>query len=209
MNMTRWMLFAALAALSSTWVRADPVPPDGHYLIDLEGWDADEDFNFSPNPTSIPTDVSPCLPVGDICGDASIRIDSGGGSTGESGDFEFTSGDGTETLYFDNEGQPITSIMISTTLFADENNDFFSCDGGNLFQSCGFVLTDPPTGDTLDIYFYNPYTSNGIPSVTPEPSQWIILLLAFAGIIVARVRKGSASLSSAQTQRSVCPTRGS
>jgi hypothetical protein len=207
MNLTRWLMVAALGMLSYGRARAASIPPDdGHYLIDLEGWDADEEFGFMPNiPT--PPGTSACLPAGAICGDASIRIDNGGGSTGESGDFMFNSGTGTETLFFDNEGGPITSIEITTILNADELQDFFSCSGGALFQTCGFIL-DPagaPVG-TLEMFFSDPYSTNGIVTATPEPSQWIILALAFAGIIAVRARKQFANSSFAQTQRLACRT---
>lgn len=221
MNMTRWLMVAALGALSCTWAQADSVPPDdGHYLIDLESWDADLNFNFMPNQGTPPPDISTCLPVGAICGDASIRIDNGGGSTGEDGNFSFNSGPaGTcgpnaptlacETLFFDNEGEPITSILITTILPTSELGQFndYSCDGGALFQSCGFTITDPP-GDTetLNIYFYNPFIANGIITATPEPSQWIVLVLAFAGIIAVRARKQFANSPCAQTQRLACRT---
>jgi hypothetical protein len=207
MNMTRLLLVAALGVLGGTWAQADSVPPDdGHYLIDLEAWDANLNFNFMPNEGAPPGDINSCLPAGDVCGDAAIRIDNGGGSTGEDGNFSFNSGPGgtcgpnaptlaCEILYFDNEGPPITSILITTILPTDElgpNNDY-SCDGGALFQACGFTITDPP-GDTeqLNIYFYDPYNANGIVTATPEPSQWIILALAFAGIIAVRARKATA-----------------
>jgi hypothetical protein len=206
MNMTRWIMAAALGLLGSSWAKADSLPPpDGHYLIDLEAWDPFQSFNFTPNPT-LPSSTNPCLPAGDACGDASIRVDNGGGSTPESGDYTFSLGSSpSETFYFDNTGPPILSIEISTILNPDEYGDLFSCSGGAIFQQCGFVLEldDPaPTGETLDAYFYDPYDPSGIPSVVPEPSQWFVLLIGFAAVIVvARARKGSASSSFAQTQR--------
>ncbi len=210
MNMTRWLLAAAIAMLGSMWARADSVPPsDGHYEIELAGWDADQEFEFLPN-IPMPSDTNPCLPAGDICNDPSIRLDNGGGSTGESGDFFFNSGSGTETLYFDNLGAPITSVEITTVLNPDEYNESFTCSGGDIFQLCGFIV-DPPAGsntETLDIYFSDPYNPNGIPTATPEPAQWIVLLLGMAGMIVVRARSASAS-SFVRTQRSVCQTRDS
>jgi hypothetical protein len=215
MNMTRWLMVAAMGVLGCTWAQADSVPPDdGHYLIDLEAWDADLNFNFMPNQGAPPPDINSCLPVSDTtnCGDASIRIDNGGGSTGEDGNFSFNSGPaGTcgpnaptlacEILYFDNEGPPITSILIQTILPTSElgpDNDY-SCSGGALFQSCGFTITDPPDTptETLNIYLYNPYSANGIVTATPEPAQWIILVLGFAGIIAVRARKQFANSPSA------------
>jgi hypothetical protein len=213
MNVTRWLMFAVVV-LGGTWAKADSVPPsDGHYLIDLEAWDPDQDFNFIPNAVIPPADeISPCLPVGNICGDASIRIDNGGHSTPESGDYSFSSGpNGSVILYFENTGPAFTSAEVTTILNTDELGDDFECSGGALFQACGFVEVDPPSGIELDTYFYDPYNPTGVPTVSgvPEPSQWAFMLLAFAGIIVARVRKQSASLSFAQTQRSACPNQDS
>jgi hypothetical protein len=205
MNMTRWVLVAAVGLLCSTWAQAD----SAHYVINLEGWDDPESFTFIPNPVLPPPDtINPCLPVGDICGDASIRLSSGGGSTPEDGVFTFNSdqADANGNLFFENTGPLISSAEITTTLTADQLGEFFSCSGGDIFQDCGFI--QPTNTDTLNIYFYDPY-NNGILSATPEPSQWIILLLAFAGIIVARTRKGSANLSYFETQRTACPTRDS
>ncbi len=212
MNMTRWLMVALVAVLGSTWAKADSVPPsNGHYLLDLEAWDPNQDFNFIPNAVIPPPDeISPCLPVGNVCGDASIRIDNGGHSTPESGDFSFSSGpNGSTILFFENTGPAFTSVEITTILNTDELGDDFECSGGAIFQQCGFVEHDPPSGIELDTYFFDPYNANGVPTVSPEPSQWAIMLLAFAGIIVARARKQSASLSFAQTQRSACPNQGS
>lgn len=213
MNMTRWLIVAACGVLTCTWAQADSVPPpSGHYLIDLEAWDANQEFGFTPNPSSIPIDdLSGCLPVGDFCGDASIRVDAGGGSTPESGSFDFSAGPtGTQTLYFDNTGAPITSIEIQASIPTDElgpNNDY-SCSGGAIFEDCGFFIEDPPGTEILDIFFYHPYSADGIPSIVPEPSEWTFLLVAGAAILVAARRKSAIS-SSAQTQRLALPTRDS
>jgi hypothetical protein len=215
MNITRWLMVAVLAVLGSTWAKAQSVPPpDGHYLIDLEAWDANQEFDFIPNAViPPPSEISPCLPAGNVCGDASVRIDNGGGSTPESGDYSFSSGPtGSAILYFQNTGPAFTTAEITTILNIDELGDDFECSGGAIFQQCGFVEVDPPSGMQLDTYFYDPYSPGGVPTVSaesPEPSQWAIVLLAFLGIIIARARKQSASLSFAQTQRSACPNQDS
>jgi hypothetical protein len=189
MNMTRWLMLAAAGLLSATWAQAD----SAHYVINLEGWDDPQEFTFIPNPILPPPDeISPCLPVGDICGDASVRLNTGGGSTPEDGEFTFNSDqvDANGNIFFENTGPLIGSVEITVDLNTDELNDDFECSGGNIFQNCGFVLTDPPSGETLDIYYYNPFTpGGGIPSAVPEPSQWIMLTLAFVGVIVARALK--------------------
>jgi hypothetical protein len=208
MNITRWMTVAALGMLSCTWAQAD----SAHFLINLEGWDSPQEFTFIPN-QPIPDDLSPCLPAGDICGDASIRINSGGGSPPIPGEFTFNSDqvDANGDIFFQNDsGVLFSTVEITVTLNADEVNDPFSCFGGNIFQQCGFLLNNNQGIETLDTFFYNPFTQGGgIPSATPEPSQWIILMLAFLAIIVVRSRKAIANSFFAQTQRSVCSTRDS
>lgn len=189
MNMTRWLVLAAAGLLSATWAQAD----SAHYVINLEGWDVPQEFTFIPNPIlPPPSEISPCLPVGDICGDASVRINTGGGSTPEDGQFTFNSDQADENgnIFFENTGALIGAVEITVDLNTDELNDKFECSGGDIFQNCGFVLTDPPSGEILDIYYYNPFTpGGGIPSAVPEPSQWIMLTLALAGVIVARALK--------------------
>jgi hypothetical protein len=208
MNMTRWLIVVAVSLLNCAWAQ------DGNYEIQIDGWDLNQTFDFTPN-VMVPMGIPTCLPSGDACGDASIKTDNGGDSTPENGPYSFEDDTtGVETFYFNNTGAPITSAEISTLLFPDEYLDTFSCSGGALFEKCGLtiVLNDPSAGEeTLDAYFYNPYTPNGIPTVTPEPSQWFIMLIALAAMIVARVRirKGSVSSSFAQTQRSICPTQDS
>ena len=190
MNMTRWLTLVALVLLSSSWALADTA----HYEINLEGWDSPQEFTFIPNVTP-PTDLNPCLPVGSVCGDASVRINSGGGSTPENGTFTFNSDqvDANGNIFFENTGPTITSAEITTVLNVDELNDPFQCSGGDIFQSCGFVLSDPPSDVTLEVFFFNPF-GEGIPSAVPEPSQWILLSLAFAGIVVVRSRRKASAV---------------
>jgi hypothetical protein len=193
MKMTRWMMVTALAILGCGWARAD----SAHYLINLEGWDDPQEFTFIPNPVlPPPSEIAPCLPVGDICGDASVRINSGGGSQDESGTFNFNSDqeDANGNIFFANTGPLIGSAEITTILNPDEFSDPFTCSGGDIFQQCGFVLDISNGMETLNAYYYNPFTpGGGIPSLAPEPAQWIVLVLAFAGIIVARRRRAPAN----------------
>lgn len=203
MNMTRLLVVAAVGLLGSAGVRADPTVP-GHYTIDLGNWDPDQEFDFLPNVT-IPGDLTdnPCYPVGDVCGDPSIGLEPGGKSQSEDGSFTFDSGPtGSIVLDYENTGSPITTVEITTTLTSDESgpNVLFSCYSG-IFQDCAFVVTDPPAGDIIDTYFWDPFVAGGIATAVPEPSQGIVLLLAFILVIVARARKGSATSSFAQTPR--------
>ena len=206
MAITRWITVVALGMLGCTWAQAD----SAHFLINLEGWDDPQEFTFIPN-QAVPSDLAPCLPVGDICGDASIRINSGGGSPPIPGEFTFNSDQADENgdIFFQNDsGFLFSTVEIQVILNADEVNDPFSCFGGNIFQKCGFLLNDNQGTETLDTFFYDAFTSGGgIPTATPEPSQWIILILAFLAIIGVRSRKVVANSFFAQTQRSACSTR--
>jgi hypothetical protein len=204
MNMTRWLMIAALGWLSSTLAHADTVA--GHYEIILTDFNDNEEFNFNPN-VPVPGGLDSCYPPGSICGDPSFGLDAGGKSTPESGEYSFSSGaTGSTTLDYQNTGAPITSVDISTTYSTDSPTPPPLECYSDIFADCGFSVTDSPTVYTINAYFYNPY-AGGIATAVPEPSQWIILSLAFAGVIVARARKGTASSSFAQTQRSVCPAR--
>ena len=56
MNMTRWLMVAALGVLSCTWAQADSVPPDdGHYLIDLESMGRRPGLQLHAQPGGTPT----------------------------------------------------------------------------------------------------------------------------------------------------------
>jgi hypothetical protein len=198
-NMTRWLMVAALGMLGSGWIKADTTDVDvpGHYVIVLTDWDPNQNFDFLPNvPPPDDLEPNPCYPTGDICGDPSIGLERGGKSASESGDYTFNSGPtGSAAIDIENTGPPITSLEITTNLTPDETNALFIC-YSDIFQNCAFV------NDSFDIYFWNPYVTGGIATAaTPEPAQWFIPLFAFAAVIVARSRKASANSSCAQTQR--------
>jgi len=189
----RWLIFAALGLLGSVVVKADGIPTDFHYIIDLEDWDVDQGFNVNPN-VPVPTDLSACLPVGDVCGDPSVRINSGGGSTPEDGPYSFSSPgtgncgpDNSLACFispFENTGTPIGTLEITVELNDDQlvpPLNQFECSGGDLFTNCGFDISDPPSGLDLNAYFYN----------TPEPSQVVILVLGCTGLIAARKKRSS------------------
>ncbi len=214
MNATRWLVIAALGMLGSTWAQAAVLlpPASGEYTIGLTGWDPDDANTFTWQPimdNSLPDgltsddfnfDGSDFCPG---CIDPRITLGPGGKSQDEDGTYTFTDGDGSQVVINGvvqtageaNTGPFIKELLISVALNPDEVNEFFSCSGDGLFSNCGLDYS----GDTLYVLFEQG-TGTGIGTV-PEPSQWIILLLAFAGVIVARARKGSASSSFAQTTR--------
>jgi hypothetical protein len=200
MNMTRWLMIAALALLSSSWARAD-LAEGQIFTITLTGWDADQSFTFTSNPTlpsNLPTD-DPCYPSTAACGDPGVNLQKGGDQTAiTSNPFSFTlappvcttlPGD-IVTCSFENEtGGDIESIDLSTILTADEGGPdvLFVCDGGDVNTNCAFVVTAPlvsNAGDTMNVYFFS----------TPEPSLGIILMLGFTAMmfVLARRAKDSA-----------------
>jgi len=199
MNMTRWVMVAAVGMLSSIWARADIVTNEA-YTITMDGWE-DQDFNFTPT-TGLdtgdftnPTDFCPSY---DECIDPSMGLAKGGSDPDESGMYSFSTGTGLVVLDEVNTGSPVTEVLLVLTsnsgnLYNDQDYETFSCSGGTgaslLFTNCGFYVN--PTTGQFEIAFWD----------TPEPSLWIVLILGFAAVIVARVRKRSASSSFAQTQR--------
>jgi|SRR5579863_6892286 len=193
--MTRWLMLVAVGVLSGPWAQADTVEP-GHYTITLTDWDDNQNFNFTPNPADLDTSEftnpdSFCVGFA-FCDDPSIKVNPGGKSTPEDGDFSFSTGPdasgNTVVLDYQNTGAPINSILITLTsnggqLNPDQNGEVFTCDGGTLFTNCGF------NDDAFEIAFWNTNDSGGIPTATPEPSQWIVLAFASAAMIAVRARK--------------------
>lgn len=207
MKIGYWLVLAAIGAVSVAQADSVPPPEPGHYQIVLTDWDNNQVFNATPNPTGVdPTQFTnpDSFCVGSsFCDDPSVRINKGGGSTPENGPFSFSTGGSaqgnTVTLNFANTGDPITELLFTLTsnggqLNPDQSGVVFSCDGGDLFQHCGF------NNDAFQVLFYDPIEPGGIPTATtPEPSQWLVLL-AFAAMIVV-ARKRSTNWTCAETQR--------
>jgi len=195
LNIARWLILIAVGLAGSAWAQ-----DNSQFVITLDGWDygtTGQEFGFNPNPT-VPGDLSPCLPAGDICGDPSIRLATGGDSQDVNGSFTFdATGDG-DYDFNNTSGTTWSSVEIYTTLTPSESEPGvqFTCNGGDLFQECGFMDPD----NTLEVYFYDPY-SNGITSTVPEPSAWIILAIACAAMIVVRARRGAPSSPLAEIPR--------
>lgn len=185
MNIKLCVAIGAIVVGSCAWAQEDT----SHYVITLDSWDYPQEFTVTPN-AMLPSGLVdyPCYPAGDICGDPFIKISNGGGSTLESGSFTFTA-DGDGDYPFENtSGVTYTTMEVSTDLTANEETELFTCSGGNIYQDCGFV------NDSFQVYFWDPYSAgitSGTAVTTPEPSQWVILLLACAGIVLARSRRRS------------------
>ena len=188
MNMKRWLMLLPVALLCPSWALADTTNPDLQIITD--GFASDQQFDATGNPDNLPPPGTFPNCVGTTCDsftiDPLIRLNGGGGSPIVGLTFSFV-GDG--TFDFKNEsGVTFTSLEISVTMSKDAFNaiinsgEVFSCDPGNVFATCQIQAIDPPTTETLDFFYSG---GPGIPSV-PEPSQWVVLSLAFAGIVIAR-----------------------
>jgi hypothetical protein len=187
MNMKRWLLLLPVALLCPAWAVADPMNPDLQVITD--GFASDQEFDAAANPGTPPPDLPNC--IGSDCDefvfDPLIRLQAGGGSPIVGLTFSFV-GDG--TFDFKNEsGVTFSSLEITFSMSKDAYNAIlasgavFSCDPGDVFATCGIQAVDPPGTETLN-YFYS--GGPGIPSIVPEPSQWMFLSLALAGIVIAR-----------------------
>jgi hypothetical protein len=197
MNMTRWLMVGALVVLGSTLARAD-IATGETYTIIFTAWDPGQTFNFIPTSgldTGDFTNPDDYCPGFDTCFDPNADVGKGADPTPEPGEFSFsTDSNGNATLFIENTGAPISEVLISLTsndgqLNPDQDDEVFTCSGGTgtnqLFTNCGF------NNDGFEIGFWS----------VPEPSLGIILLLAFAAVIVVRARKGRASSSFARTLR--------
>lgn len=100
----------------------------------------------------------------------------------------FTIGsDGTFDQDYINIGPNIETLIFTTTDF--KTDETYTC-SSDFFQFCGFKTYE----GTLYIEFGDPINSNGITTATPEPRQYLWLILAAAGLIaVRRYRSRSAS----------------
>jgi hypothetical protein len=191
----RWLMLASvLLVASSAWAQDQ----NSELVITLEGFDygsGGQTFGVQQN-VVVPDDLNPCLPVGDICGDPSIHTANGGDATDESGPFSFSATADGDYDFLNTSGTTWTDLEISFTLqgFELDPGEQFTCDGGNVFQNCGFMDPD----NNVEVFFYDAFSGvgGGITSPVPEPSQWLTLSLACAALAAAILRKRAASSSS-------------
>lgn len=217
-NLLRWvmangLLVGGLVLVSPSWAQSPSAP--GHYTITLSEWDPNQIFTFIPDPD--PSTVNPSgfdfsdagfCPSGNweqcLCHDPAVRLNNNGKSQSENGEFTFQADEegnlNGAASDFANTGPPITEALIITTLGSDQMNKLFTCNGGSLFSECGFMDPQTNAGDELEILFIQG-TGTGIPTAVPEPSQWIFLLVACAGLVavkatrVRRQRSGSLTVA--------------
>jgi hypothetical protein len=88
-------------------------------------------------------------------------------------------------------GEAITQLLLHTevskdALFAGGSFIAFSCDGGDAFDQCGFIITDPPGTFTIDIIFSGGHIAAASTTV-PEPSTWMLFGTAACALLA---RKG-------------------
>jgi hypothetical protein len=203
MNLKRWLMLLPVALLCPTWALADPASAD--FEIIFAGFDPNKTLTATTNLDEIPPDLPQC--IGSDCDefvfDPLIRLNAGGGSPGVGTTFSFNTGTGAGFFDFKNEsGVTFTSLEITYNLPKAEYDSLiaagvvFACDPGTVFATCGVQVVDPPP-DTDDVNFIFSGGS-GIPSTAaPEPAQWIVISLGFAGIVIAR-RKFRASSAYSQ-----------
>jgi hypothetical protein len=201
MNMTRWLMVASLAMLTSTWAQAQAPPPPcsgpGCFDIQLTGWDdIDSTFSVTSSTTDTytgegsgftqnslmfcPSDSWEC-----ICDDPGGRLNLGPDATPFTGSATIPEGEDETANYINTSGGTLDSVEITATI--TNLNEDFTC-SSDVFTFCGFNITDPGNTYTLTLLFTDPVNNEGIPSV-PEPRQYALLLIAFGGLILAhRVR---------------------
>ncbi len=184
------ILASVLLITSSAWAQS----PTSDLVINLEGFDYEggQSFGVIQN-VVVPGDLSSCLPAGSICEDPSIKTFNGGDATDESGPFSFTATADGNYDFANTSGTTWSDLEFTFTLqgFELDPGEPFTCDGGNVFQQCGFMDPD----NNIEVYFYDPYTNvgGGITSTVPEPSQWLTLLLCAGLIVIAGTRKRTAN----------------
>jgi hypothetical protein len=192
------LLVTGFASLCAGWAQAAAVPPPSPYFtVTLTAWADDEAFTATSNSNYSPSEEdgysqNKLCPPKDwecICNDPHAVLNGGGDPIDFTGSYQFSANaDGDVTLDFENFGPNIETFLITTTITKAQEGEVFTC-SSNLFLFCGFK--DPPgaNGETLDILFTDPVNPGGIPSAVPEPAQYAMLLIAFAGVFVAhRIR---------------------
>jgi hypothetical protein len=202
------LFFVVISALFGVTVaHASSIPPGGTFNVDLDnpnqsgctnpsgcgGWITDgtpDSFTDVANP-AIPSFISEgsftCLESkkwfwwrwdhddNDCKGDPDIGV-KGSGDPLEFPQQGFTAdsaGGGTFPFVNDYNGGTLNSIGFIAPLNPGEDYSCYS----TIFTNCGFAVIDPKGGLEIEALFYNS---------TPEPSEYLFLLVAGAAIPVAR-----------------------
>lgn len=87
--------------------------------------------------------------------------------------------DGTFDQNFINVGPIIKTVIFTTTDFSDDET--YTC-SSDFFLFCGFKVFD----NTLYIEFGDPKNPNGIATATPEPKEYVWLIIAAAAMTAVR-----------------------
>jgi len=202
------------ALLCAVLVRADGITEPGHFIINLNddcsteptspdctvtdgsgGWGADTVFTDVVNTvTSTEGFIEGVLYCGDppgnhnaVSSDPSIRLDAAGGSIAFPASF-MSDEEGGGILDFQNDsGSPYKDILITTNFLAGQ---VYTC-SSDIYAFCGFDVIHENNGpNKFEILF----ADGTIPIATPEPSQYISLLIAFGAVVaVYRLRAQAAS----------------
>jgi hypothetical protein len=199
-----FLLATGFALLCSGWVQAASIPPTPpSFEITLGAWDADELFDVTANSTYNRSEEdgytqNSFCPSGDwekcVCNDPQARLSVPADATDFDGSASFyTDSDGGAAEGYINIGPNIETVLMTTTITPAQENEIYTC-SSNEFLFCGFKVVDPNGNEQLDILFTDPRNPGGIPSATPEPRQYALLLIALGALIVAhRIRSQRAS----------------
>ncbi len=213
MSVKSFVFAAGLAVLCAGFLAASTVAVEpGHFTVNLNddcstdptnpacsvtdgsgGWGSETLFTDQVNTitstrgftASICSDTDANNPNGDepdCDNDPSIRLNAGGGSISFPPSFNANENGGGIFDFQNNTGAPFTDILFITN-FVSGNS--YTC-ASDMFSFCGFQIVQPPNGPTqLEILFIN----GSIPIASPEPSQYLFLLIAAVAVVVIhRVR---------------------
>jgi FlaG/FlaF family flagellin (archaellin) len=197
MNMRGWVMVAALGMLSSVGAHATPLGDT--FEITLDGWAPGETFTL----TSFSSDQSTRgFTQNELCPNHdwwACTCDPGAKLTvPKDADYDYTGSpftltadsNGDLTATFTNTGPTIDALELTTTITNTQaNQDIFTCSivngntGGSIPGSfCGISVT----GDPKLVVLYNLGPNGIIGTAVPEPAEYALLLIGFAGIIVTR-----------------------
>jgi hypothetical protein len=197
--------------LGAGWAEAAAVTSPGPYFYiqlyadDGSSWSPDTDFFVTSSSTSLTIEEATeegftenqFCPDGDwekcTC-DPGARLETGPDATDFDGSYTIeTNANGTAMYDFVNIGPNIETVTITTTITTAEEDETYTC-SSDLFNFCGYKVSDPEGTETLSLIFTDPIYPGGIPTAVPEPAQYPLLLIALgAGIAGYRMRSRRAA----------------
>jgi hypothetical protein len=191
MAVKRFAVAVAFSMLCAGVVRADMLQPDDTFTVDFfaenGSWESDASFNAVASSTfQYGFTQNQLCPDGDwercIC-DPGVKVnvpDPPPPPLTFDGSTMFSLTDGTFDQNYINNGPDFTTLIFSTMDF--EKDETYTC-SSDFFEFCGFKVED----NTLYIEFSDPKNHIGVTTApTPEPRQYVWLLIAGAGVVALR-----------------------